>query len=383
MAIKVEVYTLRHLSLIFAVALLACTWPSTTCAVNTSTHIRPANTTRCCQWFASTETLSYSENTTLNAWLNEFKAANTSSGQYALARHFTETGFSWKNFSLAGYFRREYFFHFTDDTFELVYRDKNRLAFNTNKTYAIALEVAHIATKGVTIGYTFSPINAFNTRIEYNHFSADELLFGSLNGYIGQSSGKIEGDLQLDYNYTKDVFLDRPITAPAQGKGHSVDIEFWWQPLPNLNTHLKLDDLYSAISWENAPFTQATITTIRQTTDAKGQTKRLPTLSGTEFFRHITQKIPRHQRADIHYNFINNLSASLTQERIESKAFNRINALYQISPKLQLGAGYDFTAKANQFEVRSLEAQLSFSADSIHPKKAKFIQFNAGFRRAF
>lgn len=335
------------------------------------------------RFFAAGESITYAENVSIDAWMNDLKTQDVEPGEYALTRNYSEIGFAIGQMSLAGFARREYLLRFSQDTFDLVYRDKNDLPIDSGRNYAIDLEVSHVLAKGLKVGYDIQPFWGVKSRIEFNVFEAEEVLFGGLKGYLGSTNGRINGDLLLDYNYTEDVILDRPVTPPAFGRGRSIDLEFWWQPVEQFSTHILMEDLYSSINWSHTPYTQATITTVRTYTDSSGNNKRMPTISGREYFREITQRIPRHTRLDATYKLSEDWDIELAQERIDSLAFNRLTTTYNVWSSIELGVGYDFTAKAPRLELRSPYLNLMVSTDTIDSEKTKFVNLSGELRIAF
>lgn len=333
--------------------------------------------------FASLDSVTYAENISIDAWMDDLHTDDTAPGENAVTRNFSEVGVAYGQMSFAAFSRQDYYLRFSQDTFDLVYQDKNDIPFDTSRRYDIHLDVAHVQIHGAKVGYDFTPFKQLHTRIEFNVFDAEEVLFGELNGYLSMVNGKIKGDLVLDYNYTEDVVLDRPLTPPASGHGQSIDLEFWWQALDALSVHLLAEDLYSQIKWSQTPFTQATITTVRTITNKDGTVRRMPSITGREYFRETTQTIPRHFQADIGYEFLNRWQIELSQERIDDLAFNRLMARYRIWSQLKLGVGYDLSAEAPRLELSSSYFNLVASADSTDGRKAKFIALSAGLRIAF
>lgn len=335
------------------------------------------------RFFTRVDSITYAENISIDAWMHDLHTQDTSPGEYAFTRNFSEWGVAIGQMSLAGFVRQDYYLHFSQDTFDLVYQDKNHIPYDTNRNYAINLDVSHVQTHGVKVGYDIAPIKHVKSRIEFNFFDAEELLFGNLNGFLTTNKGKIKGDLSLDYNYTEDVILDRPLTAPASGHGQSVDVELWWQPNDQWSSHLLVEDLYSRIKWSQAPYTQATITTVRNFTDSTGATKRMPTISGREYFREIEQRIPMHIQADISYQIFAPLRLDIVQERFDELAFNRVMASYRVFSQVELAAGYDAKARAPRLELHSPYVHLMASADTTDSKKTKFVNFSLELRAAF
>jgi hypothetical protein len=335
------------------------------------------------RFYSSVDSITYAENISIDAWMNDLHTQDTSPGEYAFTRNFSEFGFAIGQMSLAGFVRKDYYLHFSQDTFDLVYQDKNKIPFDTNRNYAINLDVAHVQIKGISVGYDFAPIKNVKYRIEANFFDAEEVLFGNIHGFLRSNAGKIQGDLVLDYNYTEDVVLDRPLTPPAKGRGRSMDAEIWWQVSQQWTTHVLVEDLYSTINWSETPFTQANITTVRNYTDSSGVARRMPTISGRESFRQTTQRIPRHIQADVTYQINEPFSVELAQERFDDVVFNRVMGYYHILPSVAVGLGYDATPRAPRLEVHSRYINLMASVDTTDSKKAKFVNFSAGVQIAF
>ncbi|MFO1368998.1 MAG: hypothetical protein U1F46_08380 [Marinagarivorans sp.] len=333
--------------------------------------------------FVSAESVTYAENISIDAWMDDLHTQDLAPGNTAFTRNYSQWGVDFGPIIFGGFARQDYYLHFSQDTFDLVYQDKNHIPYEANRRYDIHLDVSHVQTHGLKVGYDLSPFNSLNARLIFNYFDAEEVLFGELNGYLQSTNGKINGDLVLDYNYTKDVVLGRSETPPATGRGQSIDAEILWHPLNDMSLHLLVEDAYSQIKWSQSPYTEATITTVRTIKNRDGSVRRAPTISGVEWFRQARQTIPRHAKAEAIYQLMPAFEVELSQERIDNITFNRLMARYKMGSYFKLGLGYDQSASAARVELNSPYLSLTLSADSTDEKKAKFIAFSALAHYAF
>ncbi len=197
--------------------------------------------------FSQSETLTYAENLSIDAWLDNLHAPNPSPGEYAITRNETEFGIGFRGFSFAAFARRDYYFHFNNDTFDLFYMDKNHIKKPENGHFDILLEVAHVDIQGAKFAFEFSPFSTLSAKVTLSAFTADKLQFGEMTGFIDNKNNKVGGDVLLDYNYTKNYVLRRPLTAPGEGDGGSFRLGFRWQPRDNIAVQLLMQDMYGFI----------------------------------------------------------------------------------------------------------------------------------------
>ena len=85
--------------------------------------------------FSRAESLVYSENLPIDSWLNDMQGATAEPGNEAITHNQLEIGAAYGGFELSAFYQRDYYFYFTNDTFDLVYRNKNDLPFENREKY--------------------------------------------------------------------------------------------------------------------------------------------------------------------------------------------------------------------------------------------------------
>jgi hypothetical protein len=149
----------------------------------------------------------------------------------------------------------------------------------------VALRVNGFSGSGVRSGYRFSSdlwelsggISVFKTR---------HLMNGSLNGeFQALSETDYDFSAEVDYRYFRDAIFDRPDINEASGIGWAFDAAASWQATEKLGLSFRIEDLFSRIRWEDAPFTTARANTDNKSFDEDGYASFAPTISGREGYK--------------------------------------------------------------------------------------------------
>ncbi len=109
----------------------------------------------------------------------------------------------------------------------------------------------------------------------------------------------------------------------------------------------------------------------------------MPTTSGTEYFRPIRQRLPKHTEASVDYRLPGAFSLGAEYDRYGELGFARVTSRYHWGDWLNVGLGYDLKAKAPRFTVQSTYVNFELSADSTDVKAAKFLNASLGLNAAF
>ena len=268
-------------------------------------------------------------------------------GTLAVTFNSLEVGFDWRNFELAYVVREDYIFEFSEDTFDLIYRDKNRLPIDESKTYDVFLKAQHIQAEGWRVGYVFEPEPWAKLRFSAHYWQADELLYGTISGRVTVDDGDINGgNLAVFYHYHEDYILKRKLRETATGYGHSFSLGGEFALRPGLDLELQFYDLLGEIRWRNAPYSDLRIASTQTYYDAAGYAHRDPMLEGRESNRDFTQPLPLHYEVRLTQALPYRLSLTVGREQYEKAIFNRLFVGYELFDRVHLSAGYDFTAAA-------------------------------------
>ena len=228
-------------------------------------------------------------------------------GESAFTSNEFSIGTRYKNFALSYIYRYDWFLRFTEDTMEYYGTTVNGTQATEGKNYNIDLKVNHLLSEGLRLAYIHELSNA-NLYVAASYLKAREMMEGELSGYISRtgdcdtSSDCYSGDLSLDYTYSEDVLLDRVADMPTSKYGYSFDIGADWQINDDWYSSVYIQDLFSKIVWEEAPYTTASATTSR-TVVVDGYYKVKPAVRGYEGNENYRQTLPTKYNALLGHQF--------------------------------------------------------------------------------
>lgn len=286
------------------------------------------------------------------------------SGRHAVTFNHVEIGMGFGGFELAYFMREDYAFDFSEETFELIYRDKNELPIAEDQSYQVYLKAQHIKADGWRLGYRLEFAPRRSLRFSVNYMKADELLYGTLAGEVTVDDGDINGgNLAVLYYYHEDYLLGRRIENPASGTGYSADLEADIELVEGLVLTAKFHDIIGEIHWDRAPYSDLQIASTTTYYDEDGYARRNPMMTGKESYRNIKQPLPLHYEFNLKKQVWRGLSISYNREQYDKVVFNRLIAGYSLLSVVELQAGYDFTAEAIWLGMGAKGFLLQFAAD--------------------
>ena len=175
----------------------------------------------------------------------------------------------------------------------MVYRAENDLAIANQRPYTVTLAVDHFRAFGVFAGFQFQPTPSFRWQATLTLLRATELLYGDTSGELiaDIEADRYQGVLDLDYFYTEDRLLDRPV-SDLTGYGASVDFRFDWRiAASGIQLRGHVDDAWGRIDWGDAFHTSFTVEPREPTLDDNGFINTTPTGSGREDVQRLIQSI--------------------------------------------------------------------------------------------
>lgn len=292
-------------------------------------------------------------------------------------------GIDYRGFTLGYFFREDYAFNFSTDTFNLIYMDKNDVVIPDGQRFDIYLHALHLKASGMHGAFEASPNEALDITFGINLFRAEELLNGDIRGALVVNNGRIEGDLILDYYHQEDYVLGRKVNAIAEGKGYSFDLELDLQLSKRLRMTHRHFDLFGKIYWQTAPRTMAAVSTTTIYADADGRQRRAPVMSGRSSYGKADQRLPKHYVTSFIYSVSDGMHVGYIGERYEQVLFNRLMLGFPFFSTWQVNTGYDFTTDAPWFGIDSDYFSIDVSTDSLTLAKSKAITLNLQARYRF
>jgi len=174
-------------------------------------------------------------------------------GEISFIYSTAEVGFKWRKWKFSGISRYDYWTEFNEETGEILYLKTNSLELDKNRLYNIDITANHIRAKGIKFGYEWLPFKNITTSVAVSYLNADRLIDGNIYGQARElRKNRYEGDLYVDFSATQDfVFEGTDSAHQGKGRGYTVDIHTQWKINKIAELTLQINDLYSAITWDN------------------------------------------------------------------------------------------------------------------------------------
>ncbi len=287
----------------------------------------------------------------------------------------------------AGYFSRYNAFIRTNRDFTDFYHTvKNKLPFDSTRTYRLKLEIEGIKENGVIFSSSGILFEDDDSKLE-----AGAAL--SLSLANAMQDGTIDGTAQIEdrktytitarsrYYYTHN-YLYHLDTEDADGFGLGTDFALsWYLKAYRLTAKLVVNDLFSRVYWHDLPYSFVNIATENKSYDADGYVHYTPTINGLEKYVNFTQKIePRYQLVMMK-NFMSGLRLSAGTGYAYKTLFPFVRVGSQFWEDHYLGVTYESRFQSFGVEYSNQNFFLGLSADALHEVSA--LGLNAGFRYWF
>lgn len=242
-------------------------------------------------YFFASETFLQSEPITVKGALNDWREGDYRGGEKQFASVWLETGVKQGDRAVSGLYRQEFQARFSPDTADYYYGTQHH-QLDPERTYQLGLETFGFKAQGLRVQQAFHPADQLKLVVGGSLFHASSLQSGTLQGQAVTNGNGKDHDYQadIDYTYDQDRLLDRPDVDAPHGIGYALDANLHWKPGDRLEADLVLRDLLGEISWNNVPYTHATLTSDIKTVDSDGFTKIKAGLNGNEGYRDSLRK---------------------------------------------------------------------------------------------
>ncbi|NRB38543.1 MAG: hypothetical protein HRU20_08750 [Pseudomonadales bacterium] len=323
-----------------------------------------------CSW---AEQAVYSNNT-LEAFSESFSIYDVThdldqdydSGDYLYLMGRFELGYRYNNSYLGLLYRQDAYATASASTAEIIHLNKSDKEMPANKRFPIALSANQLQSQGIIIGHTFTFISNLSIDISAQLLQAYEMTDGDIQGHIETHAEDYQGQLQLDYFYTRDAIFDRPVHNKT-GQGLAIDMTLQWQISAQHQLQLNAMDLFHEVFWHDMYTTTAMLTTDRVHYDEDGKLDVRSALSGLESEKDHIQSLPTKWRLRWGYQFrqTQQLQTELflleqhRELRLRYWPQTEIGAYVYLSSLNTLGVGYD-----------TGPLQLLIASDSLKRRKA-------------
>ncbi|MFA6144452.1 MAG: hypothetical protein WCW84_05575 [Sulfurimonas sp.] len=184
----------------------------------------------------------------------------------------------------------------------------------------------------------------------------------------------------VDYYYTSNYLYDLDLNLPT-GYGFSPDIGVigdWG----NWHSDLVVNDLFGFMQWNNAPYTNAIISSNTKHYDSNGYVQYSPTITGLETTRKFTQHFDPKGFASLRYNssvFSPFVEASTTRGYL----FPEGGVLVTLANVPTIKVSYETFFHSYGLALTSHYGYIRFQTDKINPDKASTLSLAFGIHYAY
>ncbi len=330
------------------------------------------------QLFTDFDVSGYAENNQIYPLIKGNKGKYLTS-EHAYTLNQAEVGTRIGEFSFSLFSRYEWYLHFTPDTMQLYGESVNGLDMQAGKVYDVDLNVEHIVSNGIKLGWSHDWNTQFSSYISVSYLEGRELMSGRLYGHVQHLQGQdYSGQLNLNYTYSEDVLLDRKVEGQRSHFGYSTDLGVNWMPTEQWLVSVWAQDLFNAIEWKHAPRTRAKADTATSETDSNGFVSIRPTVVGNEDFSKFTQHLPTKYHSRFSYLF-DNKAVGVKSLYVDDLWLVDIEWFARWSEYLSTQLTYNLQSDAIGMKAQWRGITLGLSSDSLDYQDAEQLNINLGF----
>lgn len=332
-------------------------------------------------FFLEAASHSYSEPVPISLFEDDLKSTlKPLEGEDVLTFSRLQVGARYGQFAISVFVREEYAFHFSNDTFALLYADKNNLPLVDGETYNLDLDVSHIRVKGMTLAFRLWQSNEHVFNIVTSWLQASDLLTGSIRGVVEKQGSIFQGDLAVDYHYNEDYLLDRDLSdwSTRNGYGFSLGFNAQFEWFDRLTLKLDWPDLLGAIYWQKAPYTDVRVSSTYLYYDENDLPHRAPIMSGKEDFESFYQALPIYNTLDLSWRLTSRLEIGWQREQYERVVFNNTDVNWYMAEQTPIFLGYEWLTHAYRVGIRSPYGHLLLATDDWDLDKSHAAQVELG-----
>ncbi len=322
------------------------------------------------QLYFDSHSFAYSETAPIHQIVSDFEGPHFDGGKHSFTHNFWEMGVRRSNWKAAYVIRYDYSLNYTSDAAELIYGDKNDIAIEKNREYDVYLDLVHTRALGLKLGYQWQVLEQFNIGVDISYLKTSELLEGKVEGKFTANDNDYSGEAYINYVYSQDDLLDRPTDKP-KGQGYAIDLAWDWRLNSKYRMRGKWTDLLSEITFDNAPFTNATASSNRISYDNEGKIDVKPLVSGTLDYRKHHLKYPRQMNVDAFYQLQTDTELVAGWYQYGDLNFYSLGTTYNTSKEIKLMTRFDFKSNALTLGVDTSNFSVALTSDRLKIKEAR------------
>lgn len=321
----------------------------------------------------------YTEAQPVKAFVDDFDAPLTD-GDSAFTYNLFEVGVGYNNFKFGLQSRYDYVLDFDPDTAVYTHIEKNNLPFE-DRLYTYYLDAKQATTNGVFVSYDFNFLdkNALTITPKLSVFASTHFLDGTVDGTV--FSDEIEGDLAVDYYFSKDILFKSftPENNP-RGLGYSLDIKANWQVNDALKVGFSAKDLLYKSDYSDSGFVKGQTVDIPFSENDKGELVTQPTVSlKTSAYENTTSHsfaMKKRLFAFVDYKINERFSTQLTIKNYNKDTFSQVKGRIHFLDHWQLQLGYEPKSEAVLLGIENDYFGINLQTDNLDLDKAYYANIN-------
>lgn len=304
-------------------------------------------------------------------------------GDRAYANNFAQIGVQYNKWSLATFYRYDYYIDMHPDVAEYRYLFHNHRDQLADKDYIYDFYEQRSNSQGLRLGYRFEPsddltVSSYLNIIHSVKFQDRDIKDGYINGKT-----KL-GDANINYHYNKDtLFTLSNVEQNPTGYGASVDIDVNYKIADDLVLDVSVKDLFHFIRFTDSPYTIGSFSVGHFIYDQDDvlQQKPLADLMTHEGGEPVDfeQKLPLRVRAQLSKWIDNKYLLNVQYDTNEIDSSTTVKGGYQFTNNSQIALSYNIDHRSIGLHSRYNTFYFNLVTDNPDFKYANSLSLFMGF----
>ncbi|WP_231758558.1 hypothetical protein [Microbulbifer elongatus] len=196
-------------------------------------------------------------------------------GENTWTRNRLDTGVWLGDWGVSYTVRYDYQLKYNQATADLYYRDEQGLN-PPQDAVPVYLNALQLLADGIRLKRRWSLDSGLFLQANVSLLKAREFQDGTIDGLLSSDEQFFAGNASLDYRYSEDLLLEHEFEKP-EGEGLTVDLVAGYQNNQR-KVIVRVEDAYSLIRWEQAPYTHGKFDTADR--DVEDEVQLAPVFSG-------------------------------------------------------------------------------------------------------
>lgn len=331
--------------------------------------------------FVQIDAFAHAQPVPVRAYVDDWNAP-LDSGSDAVTHNRFELGVRRGPWSVSYVQHYDYEIKASPDAALFYHQTRNRSALTTGTVYALEVDAYHLRRQGLRVGYSHEQ-GSWTWSGGLSLLSGQKLLDGQLGGTATALGNKdYDYSAQVNYFYSRDELFERRVGAPA-AKGYALDAGITGPLAPGVVLSLRVEDLWGAMHWSQAPVTSAVATSANKQFDSDGFVQYTPAVSGTERFADYVQRIHPQAHAEVDASFNARYSAGASARVTEVDWYPGLFLRRHLADEVHVTAEWLPAHGAGGLKFKYRQFGVGWASDRLKFDDARLLQLHLSAAYAF